>query len=128
MHQWAELIRKQIEIIPRAQWGAAEPNMAAGLQRARSYNTIAIHHTGERAVTSPLRLIDPTSLSRIQCEQMEKGYADIGYHFIVSRTGQIFEGRSIEYVGAHVRGPNPGNIGVAMWGISTSNASTGTIA
>ena len=45
------------------------------------------------------------------------GWCDIGYHFIVSADGTVFQGRSDEKrTGSHVGGQNTGNIGVALLG------------
>lgn len=40
----------------------------------------------------------------------------IGYHFVVATNGAIFNGRSIEEVGAHVQGHNRDSIGICMVG------------
>lgn len=44
------------------------------------------------------------------------GWDDIGYHFVVRRTGIIEPGRVLDRVGAHVRGQNQGSIGVCYVG------------
>ena len=45
-----------------------------------------------------------------------KGWGDIGYHFIVDRSGRVWEGRDIRWQGAHVKNCNEGNIGVMCLG------------
>lgn len=45
-----------------------------------------------------------------------RGWSDIGYHHIIDRDGKIAEGRSIDRIGAHVRGKNTGTIGVCLLG------------
>ena len=45
-----------------------------------------------------------------------KGYACIGYHFVILRDGTIQRGRRIENVGAHCNGNNTNTIGVAYVG------------
>lgn len=44
------------------------------------------------------------------------GWADIGYHFVVAPSGNIYEGRDLEYLGAHTLDKNKGNIGIAFMG------------
>ena len=44
------------------------------------------------------------------------GWAGIGYHFYVRTNGEIFEGRPIEYVGAHAYGFNSTSIGICFEG------------
>ena len=45
-----------------------------------------------------------------------KGWADIGYHFVVRRDGVIEAGRHPDDIGAHVAGHNTDSIGVCMVG------------
>ena len=46
----------------------------------------------------------------------DRGWSDIGYHFLIDRDGKVAAGRSLERTGAHVAGHNTGTIGVAMFG------------
>ena len=46
----------------------------------------------------------------------ERGWEDIGYHFIIRRNGTMEAGRPIEEIGAHVRGENADSIGICMVG------------
>lgn len=45
-----------------------------------------------------------------------KGWAGIGYHFYVRKDGTIYEGRTVEYVGAHATNNNSNSIGVCFEG------------
>ena len=45
------------------------------------------------------------------------GWCDIGYHFVVSQSGVLYQGRSsLMHWGAHVGGQNHNNIGIALIG------------
>jgi len=46
----------------------------------------------------------------------ERGWDDIGYHFVITRTGEIQYGRPIGIQGAHVYGHNDYTIGICMAG------------
>jgi N-acetylmuramoyl-L-alanine amidase len=46
----------------------------------------------------------------------EKGYQDIGYNFVVTKSGEICEGRRIDYWGAHCIGENRYSIGICLTG------------
>lgn len=46
----------------------------------------------------------------------ERGFTDIGYHFLIQLDGSIEKGRPIEQVGAHVKGHNSDSIGVVYVG------------
>jgi N-acetylmuramoyl-L-alanine amidase len=45
-----------------------------------------------------------------------RGWADIGYHFLIHQDGTIERGRHIGKVGAHTWGNNYGSIGIAYCG------------
>lgn len=46
----------------------------------------------------------------------ERGWSDIGYHFVIRRSGLVETGRLIEEQGAHVRGENEDSIGICLVG------------
>lgn len=46
----------------------------------------------------------------------QRGWHDIGYHFVIRRNGSIEVGRPIDVIGAHVKGHNQGNIGLCLVG------------
>ena len=102
-------------IILRAQWGAVEPDLNAPGEHGvydepltQVLNTIVIHH-------SALPLSDgPREIQYMHMH--DKGFADIGYHFVVDDRGQIYEGRRISVRGAHTGGHNTGTVGVVLMG------------
>jgi hypothetical protein len=123
---------KQIDrptIITRAEWGAREPDHEAenekgfySLENVEGwreyegdlrdiYNTVVIHHSviyeGD----------DLSTIQEIQNEHMDdRKWADIGYHFGVGQSGQIFEGRDMKVRGTHVEQYNTGSVGVVFFG------------
>lgn len=46
----------------------------------------------------------------------DRGWADIGYHYVINRNGSVMIGRPLEKVGAHVKGHNTGTIGICLIG------------
>tara|TARA_R100001440_G_scaffold75307_1_gene102202 strand:- start:6451 stop:6921 length:471 start_codon:yes stop_codon:yes gene_type:complete len=44
------------------------------------------------------------------------GWSDIGYHFVIGRSGEIESGRALDKVGAHVKGDNKFSIGICYVG------------
>ena len=46
----------------------------------------------------------------------DRGFADIGYHFYITRDGEIHRGRPLEKVGAHCRNHNTHSIGICYEG------------
>jgi len=52
----------------------------------------------------------------------DRGWKDIGYHFLIDRNGHAFHGRPLDQVGAHTQGKNTGTIGIALFGGHGSSA------
>lgn len=53
----------------------------------------------------------------------DNGWSDIGYHFIIDRTGEVVTARPVDRPGAHVRGHNDASIGICLIGGHGSNKS-----
>lgn len=47
---------------------------------------------------------------------LNKGWAGIGYHYFISKAGEIYEGRPLDTVGAHTYGYNSNSVGVCFEG------------
>lgn len=47
---------------------------------------------------------------------LDRGWSDIGYHFVVYLDGTVVSGRPVSRVGAHVKGRNRDSIGVCYIG------------
>jgi len=50
----------------------------------------------------------------------ERGWRDIGYHWLIDRDGWVMAGRAETEIGAHVAGHNTGTIGISLFGGLTS--------
>lgn len=46
----------------------------------------------------------------------KRGWNDVGYHFVITRSGELQLGRDIEIIGAHTRGYNSNSIGICWVG------------
>lgn len=103
---------QQIDILERNIWGA---NQSKKMNPAGSLNKITVHHTTEKQEDNKRN--DIHFIKTIQkYHQKDKAWADIGYHFILGKDGKIYEGRLLNFQGAHVRNHNKGNIGIAILG------------
>jgi len=47
---------------------------------------------------------------------LDRGWADIGYHYVIRRNGEIEKGRPDEVTGAHVAGHNKNSLGICLVG------------
>jgi hypothetical protein len=100
-------------VISRADWGARDPGRICG-DVVAPYR-MSVHHTASPDSDGA----DPAARMRqMQAYHMDnQGWCDIGYHFVVSQSGLIYQGRSDERrPGAHVGGENSGNIGFSLIG------------
>jgi LysM repeat protein len=76
---------------------------------------ITVHHTGEHPGLEGVPEIEV--LRRVEhYHQVERGWCAIGYHYIVGKSGRVYEGRPVRYQGAHVSGANEHNLGISVVG------------
>lgn len=54
--------------------------------------------------------------ARIDDWHRQRGWAGIGYHYVIRRNGDVEPGRAVEKAGAHTRGHNHDSIGVCLVG------------
>lgn len=84
-----------------------ETNLNFGtLEKRKETNAIAVHHAAA----------DELSIYDIHEMHLARGYAGVGYHYLVRKDGSIYPGRPIETVGAHASGRNYDTIGICFEG------------
>jgi N-acetylmuramoyl-L-alanine amidase len=97
-------------IIPRAGWGftgwAIIPHTAAPSARWEWM----IHHDG----ATPVTRTGPAVPRAIDAEHKARGWAGIGYNWVIDQDGTIFEGRGWDLVGAHCPDHNTRAFGVQV--------------
>ena len=64
------------------------------------------------------------SVDTIRKWHLQRGFSDIGYHYIIYRDGSIHTGRDESVIGAHCKGHNSNSIGVCYIGGCTSDGKT----
>jgi hypothetical protein len=103
--------------IPRSAWTTYRPD-PSGMQRMLRPRYITIHHDGlPRAFTSAGSEEAGRRIAWVQTGHRGKGWADIGYHYVVDRSGRVWQCRDVlRWQGAHVSGRNEHNIGVMCLG------------
>jgi N-acetylmuramoyl-L-alanine amidase len=127
-------------IVTRAEWGADE-----SLRFDQQGNEIwppayypaqvmTVHHTATRNNDS-----DPAATVRAiyRYHAVDRGWGDIGYHYLIDESGRVYEGRWSGTDGdpahdasgnmvtaAHVGGFNSGNLGIALLGTLTTRPPT----
>lgn len=84
----------QPTIVSRSSWGARSPSCT--LTQMSTLNRAVVHHTAGDSDFNTTSLDASKAIVRaIQNSHMDgNGWCDIGYHFLVDKLGNIFEGRS----------------------------------
>lgn len=55
---------------------------------------------------------------------LQRGFSDIGYHFVIYRDGTVHRGRAVDFAGAHTLGQNKNSIGICYIGGCTADGKT----
>ena len=56
------------------------------------------------------------TFSQCKADHLRRGWRDIGYHYYITRDGEVHEGRPLSEVGAHCKGHNQHSIGICYEG------------
>jgi hypothetical protein len=104
-----------LSITERTAWGAKPPILNDPKREYKAYtgpledvlDSIVVHHAGNEG---------HKTMTDVQNYHLNKKdpSADIDYHFGINLAGEVFEGRPIGVVGAHVSGGNTGKIGIVL--------------
>ncbi len=117
-------------VVTRCEWGADESLMTWGPPQYFPAQKLTVHHTGTvNGATDPAA----TMRAIYRYQAVDRGFGDIGYHYLIDEAGLIYEGRHSGDDGdpahdaagnvvtaAHVGGFNSGNVGIALIGTLTS--------
>lgn len=76
---------------------------------------ITVHHSGIPFTSTSLEETIE-HIRMIRTSHMDRGWFDIGYHFVIDPAGRVWVGRSLLEQGAHVKDLNVGNIGILVLG------------
>ena len=112
--KWKKVFDASLDITSRKEWGAKPPILDDPKRSYERYtgpledilDSIVIHHAGNKGYKT---------MNEVQDYHMgEKVSADIGYHYGISLSGEVFQGRPIGVKGAHVASANTGKIGIVL--------------
>jgi len=57
-----------------------------------------------------------TTVEEIRQWHLDRGWSDIGYHYVIYLDGTVHEGRPVERIGSHCKGHNKNSIGICYIG------------
>lgn len=75
----------------------------------RRIDYIAVHCTATREGQDQ-------TVAQIKAGHLQRGFSDVGYHYIIYRDGTVNLGRDVNIAGAHVSGYNAYSIGISYVG------------
>ncbi|XP_076643433.1 peptidoglycan recognition protein S2 [Halictus rubicundus] len=102
-------------IIARSQWGAKASKIAIKNLRVDPPPYVIIHHSATDSCTTQA-ICQARTRSFQNYHMNEKGWADIGYNFVVGEDGNVYEGRGWSKHGAHTTPYNSKSIGICIIG------------
>jgi N-acetylmuramoyl-L-alanine amidase len=103
----------------RDSWNARPMSMKGDPEPMGKITRITLHHTADlRAVGVTFAAVAERMKAYQTGHQQTNHWADIGYHFVVDQKGRIWEGRALNWKGAHAgnKQANENNVGVALIG------------
>jgi hypothetical protein len=105
-----------LRAIARSAW-TNRPPMYARILPMNGVERITVHHEGSGAVEFSDAASTAQRLEMVrEYHAVERGWGDIGYHYVIDRAGRVWQGRDVAYQGAHVRDHNAHNLGVMVLG------------
>ena len=107
-----ELANGRYELVPRSVW--TNRPVSAKNQAMGTVKRITVHHTGEYGRMGVLPDMDV--IQSVENAHRGRGYAAIGYHFVIGRDGRVYEGRPTRFQGAHTANNNSNNLGISCIG------------
>lgn len=102
-----------VGIIARTNWSKYQ--IKGNITKMGAVQKITVHHTDDGKALD--KMSDLQFLRAMENHHRNtRKWACIGYHFIIGRDGKIYEGRPLQYQGAHASSNNPNNIGISLIG------------
>ena len=102
-------------IVGQSTWNALKKAEKGELKKSsRIINEIIIHCTATPEGKD-------YTVDTIRQWHRQRGFSDVGYHYIIHPNGQIDDGRDVNVAGAHCSGHNSHSIGIAYIGGMTAD-------
>ena len=77
------------------------------MEKRKKTNGIVLHHSDYKY---------GTSIKEIRSWHKQRGFSDVGYHFLIKKDGTIEEGRDLNLKGAHSIEHNADTVGICLDG------------
>ncbi|HYE06892.1 MAG TPA: N-acetylmuramoyl-L-alanine amidase [Planctomycetota bacterium] len=103
---------------PRSAWAAQTVDLG-NVDPMGPLSRITVHHSADDIdmVDDPVETLRRIEKQHKLGQGKNEPFACIGYHYLISADGAVWEGRPLQYQGAHATGDNnKGNIGICLLG------------
>jgi N-acetylmuramoyl-L-alanine amidase len=106
----------RLEVVSGRQWGQTAP--AEPLEPRDVLHRLILHHTAiaDPALAMGDHAAETGYMKLIERVHLERGWAAVGYHFVIMPSGRVYSGRPRSAIGAHAQGSNRDSIGIALAG------------
>ena len=114
--EWPVTVEPTIK--SRSDWGARTPDYnKMNIRTFTETRRIIFHHSANKFTSTDLTAVanEIKSLQDMHMDDDNYKFGDIGYHYLIDPAGRIWEGRQLQYEGAHSYGYN-NDIGVCILG------------
>lgn len=117
--------RPNLVIVDRAEWRAKKGRSDRLTPLRGAWSRITVHHSDESRSSQTGGTLEESeevvrAIQKFHMEDPEHRWGDIGYHYLIDSAGRIFEGRELQWQGAHAGGANgmnnTQNLGICMLG------------
>ncbi|XP_052227248.1 peptidoglycan-recognition protein SC2-like isoform X3 [Dreissena polymorpha] len=98
-----------VTIVTREEWGA-QPSKSVSYM-GTPVSVVFIHHTAMSECHTKFRCAEEMRIIQ-RFHQVDRGWDDIGYNFLIGEDGRAYEGRAWDRIGAHTLGWN--NVAIAF--------------
>lgn len=97
--QRKETPQSRLKIIPRGKWlaGATAPDTAVHKRHTSGPRRITVHHPELRTLDTLSEDQEFKLVRRFHEEHVKEGWGEVAYHFFISPTGRIIQGRDPQY-------------------------------
>lgn len=102
-------------VITRRSWTSSGPIMSL-INPMNGISRITVHHDAMNSAGIRSKADAAERMNDIRRAHLNRGWADIGYHYVIDPAGRIWEGRSTRFQGAHVQDTNEHNLGIMVMG------------
>lgn len=102
-------------VMRRWEWTSTNPRIWLA-DPMNGISRVTVHHDGMPPVSLRRKADVSHRIEIIRRAHANKGWADIGYHFIVDPMGHVWEGRPLQLQGAHVKDRNEHNLAIMVLG------------